>query len=361
MVQVHKALQAISLLLVAFLAVAFFSSLFTRRSPVEEEASTPKIVGADADSCFPEEDDVSYKIDDSDAIDSSNVKPPPVPDPYTINVTIPNVLMSTCSDEATSRGPHQKVIAFIFYGKINCSRNYFEGIEENLLLAEKMYPGWIVRVYYELYKPVEHAAQLLADLKARYRNLDLCNCNNIPGYGDLEGSERRIWRFLPLVDPLVDIFISRDLDGRFSERELAAVHEWLESGLTFHVMRDSLFQGYAILAGMWGVRVHQARELLFSLMMQIFIRGRVGQRSTFDQSVLQMILWPVIKGHVMQHDSYYCEGKFAEHGNMRPFPTRRIENELNNYVGSNVVNSVVMDYPCPVACRPPEHTDWTTC
>ena len=47
-----------------------------------------------------------------------------------------------------------------------------------------------------------------------------------------------LWRFLPLSDPLVDTFVSRDLDSRLSNREAAAVRQWLASNRTFHIMRD---------------------------------------------------------------------------------------------------------------------------
>ena len=34
------------------------------------------------------------------------------------------------------------------------------------------------------------------------------------------------WRWLPLDDPDVDIWISRDADSRLSEREAKIVDEW---------------------------------------------------------------------------------------------------------------------------------------
>jgi hypothetical protein len=55
----------------------------------------------------------------------------------------------------------------------------------------------------------------------------------------------------------VDIFLSRDLDSRFSEREVAAVDEWLKSEETFHVMRDHELHTNEMLAGMWGVKLEQ--------------------------------------------------------------------------------------------------------
>ena len=62
-------------------------------------------------------------------------------------------------------------------------------------------------------------------------------------------------RFLPLVDPQVSVMVSRDLDSRLTAREQAAVEDWLETGLTFHVMRDNPQHDTDILAGMWGARL----------------------------------------------------------------------------------------------------------
>ena len=48
-----------------------------------------------------------------------------------------------------------------------------------------------------------------------------------------------IWRFLPLVDPLVGEFHSRDLDSQCSQRELDAVLEFQNTKYAqFHIMRD---------------------------------------------------------------------------------------------------------------------------
>lgn len=47
------------------------------------------------------------------------------------------------------------------------------------------------------------------------------------------------WRFLPLLDPLVDRFMSRDTDAELLDREIYAVSQWLTaSNATFHAMRD---------------------------------------------------------------------------------------------------------------------------
>ena len=64
-----------------------------------------------------------------------------------------------------------------------------------------------------------------------------------------------LWRFLPVLDPTVDLMVSRDLDSRLTTREQTAVEDWLNTGLAFHVMRDNPQHGTEILGGMWGARM----------------------------------------------------------------------------------------------------------
>ena len=85
-----------------------------------------------------------------------------------------------------------------------------------------------------------------------------------------------IWRFMPTLDPQVDVFktkkyifmsrkvldafahsphpqvdlfMSRDLDSAPTQREADAVQEWLRSGKTLHVMRDHPSHTFPMLGG----------------------------------------------------------------------------------------------------------------
>ena len=49
-------------------------------------------------------------------------------------------------------------------------------------------------------------------------SLDLCPANSLPLFGDSRRLYPLIWRFLPAIDPQVDLFFSRDLDSRISAR-----------------------------------------------------------------------------------------------------------------------------------------------
>ena len=53
----------------------------------------------------------------------------------------------------------------------------------------------------------------------------------------------RVWRFAPLVDPLVSEWHSRDMDSPVFQREVDAVQDWRAQGTTWHVMRDHPLHG----------------------------------------------------------------------------------------------------------------------
>jgi len=76
----------------------------------------------------------------------------------------------------------------------------------------------------------------------------------------------------------------------------------------------------------------------------------------WDQVALQRYVWPWAKRTTFAHDSYTCKRFSYTH----PFPTRRLEG-VGNYVGSVVSMGAEVSSPCPLKCRPANHTDWLTC
>ena len=79
----------------------------------------------------------------------------------------------------------------------------------------------------------------LKELFEGYPFVHLCNVTRIL---ELRNISRPLfqmtWRFLPLLDPLVDRMLCRDLDSLVTAREVAAVNQWLDSKSTFHWMHD---------------------------------------------------------------------------------------------------------------------------
>ena len=73
------------------------------------------------------------------------------------NISLKN---TTCGPGAFSRGSHQHVVSFTFYEAVrdieeeeaedDISRNYFQGIHENLELMKSFYPDYVMRLYYQV-------------------------------------------------------------------------------------------------------------------------------------------------------------------------------------------------------------------
>ena len=68
----------------------------------------------------------------------------------------------------------------------------------------KIYPGWVMRLYYDLDKN-DPTLKDLCNLACHDANLDICDVKNLPGtpFKDAAGIFAMNWRFFPTLDPQV--------------------------------------------------------------------------------------------------------------------------------------------------------------
>ena len=244
---------------------------------------------------------------------------------------------------------------------------YVKGIRGNVEDMRRHYPeGYTARVYHDKnWEQNPEQMRRLCQVYCDHRDVvDLCAVRKLALHGP---SERRpllpkfgmLWRFSPMADPLVAEFHSRDLDSRPTEREWAAVEEWLRSDRTFHVMRDHYAHELAMLGGLWGMRLTtegSMRPGFVQLFDKMLSRGVKWYRG-LDQVLLRQYVWPVARQDMVAHDSWYCE-RFPSPMN-RPWPVRRRRGG-RNFVGSaSEGHSITRE--CPRECRPREHPEWTLC
>ena len=62
-----------------------------------------------------------------------------------------------------------------------------------------------------------------------------------------------------MADPLVQEWHSRGLDSVVSDREVAAVNDWLSTNKTFQIMRDNPAHGVNILGGCFGMQFNKGQ------------------------------------------------------------------------------------------------------
>jgi len=119
----------------------------------------------------------------------------------------------------------------------------------------------------------------------------------------------RYWRMWVAADSQVDRFIIRDVDSRLNSRERAAVDEWISSGKSFHIMRDSVHHRTRALAGMWGGN----RGKLPNIAELIDGWGQFDRLGQADRFVSD-ILFPLMQ------DDYICHDGSGHFVDGRPFP-----------------------------------------
>jgi hypothetical protein len=175
----------------------------------------------------------------------------------------------------------------------------------------------------------------------------------------------KMWRFLPIFDPLVDYTLSRDLDSPIIQRETETLDFWVsdeQKKYFFYIARDHIQHGVPIPGGLWGAANIRARYSLFDIFQPVLLPPIARLYTGLgDQDFLTDFIWPKVKQHSLSFDSYFC----TWHGG-RPFLSQRPKGYC--FLGcirpccTNTTTDSIKDIkPCPKACRPKDHQDWMYC
>ena len=198
----------------------------------------------------------------------------------------------------------RKVISFSLWGD---NPKYTIGAIRNAEMAPFVYPDWETWFYVADNVPRDIIERL------KQSGSKIINKNN-------EDWDGMFWRFYPMSDPSVDIFISRDTDSRLNYRERRAVDAWIDSGKKLHIMRDHSYHGTPILGGMWGFRgsTPDIKDQIDDFIRDI---GKSGYYDV-DQFFLRSIIYTKYQEDSIAHDEFF--------GGI-PFPSPR---EGHEYVGA---------------------------
>ena len=217
----------------------------------------------------------------------------------------------------------KKVIAFSLWGQIKpmdgysyqTQLMYSNGAIKNLEIQKdkKIYSDWIIRIYLNNTVPIE-IQNKIKDLGGEI--VDMTG-SKVPGM---------FWRFFPMNDNDVDVFIVRDTDSRINKREEAAVNEWLSSDKILHVMRDHPHHYYKILGGMWGYR-NSLKRIDIIKPMNDFLKQRKYKFKRMDDMIFLDSIYDKLVGKTMEHDQFF-KFKFSQ-----PFPDDSYKDDYYHYVG----------------------------
>lgn len=180
----------------------------------------------------------------------------------------------------------KKIVSFSLFGN---NPLYCIGMIENLKLMNEIYPNWTMRIYYSNDVPVNY----INEAKKYNCELVLKERKNV-----YDGT---LWRFLPLLDNNVDLWISRDCDSRINYRELACVNEWIESNKCLHIMRDSIYHNDVIQAGMFGINNNLIKKYNIDFEKILFANYNFNNKN-IDQIVLKNTIWKLLLNDHIAHD-----------------------------------------------------------
>jgi len=275
--------------------------------------------------------------------------------PHPVEPSFAHADVNNLCDASMKFSPHTKVLSYSIFGTI---KKYYDGIP--IVIRDKrnstFYKDWQLRIYHDGNVPNTTLRRFENE-----RDIIFCDGRRLPRYGDLSVIFQMYWRFIPIADPSVDVFCSRDLDSAILTREEDAVKEYMASGKILHTMRDHPYHDIPILGGMWCFSNRLDRQLGRNYMEQIMEKAKTNKIRN-DQPILNAVIWNNLKDKlntmVFQHDSYNCiRFKFS-----RPFPTKRKSKDF--YVGCDQHDCKTTKYklsPCPVACRPSHGKSWEYC
>lgn len=218
-----------------------------------------------------------------------------------------------------------KVISFCLWGD---KPRYRVGLLENIKLSRKYYPEWDIYVYV-------HQDSLFPELKNQQDIIIIIKQDDYRNHP----KKCMLWRLEPIMDPTVDVFISRDVDTRIQLREVMAVREWLDDdSKLLHIMRDHPQHYNKILGGMYGVRTQTFRKFDWKALIDTYYR--VFGASENDQHFLEKYLYNMTtRQEKMIHDEIKL---YEGPSDCRPFP---LKYELSRFVGCYVYEDDSNDQP----------------
>lgn len=222
----------------------------------------------------------------------------------------------------------KRIISFSLWGS---NPKYTHGAVRNALLAKYVYPGWQTIFY------------VADDVPKDIKDSILHNDGTIIEMGPVT-SVAMLWRFYPLFDRSIDLFISRDTDSRLSYREKVMVNEFEESDFIIHSIRDHAYHNVPMLGGMWSAKPNKLPEQITESWFRVLIAtdhdGPVEY--DFDQKFLRESLLPEIISsgqRLLIHDY-----RFIDETNSYKFlpPPKRLNDD---YVGAPYSHRNILEIP----------------
>ena len=178
------------------------------------------------------------------------------------------------------------IVSFSLFGT---EPKYYIGAKKNVEEIKKFLPEWEIRIYYHENMILDNEVDSLIELGAT-----LINVKGIV-LGDKESIHYPFfWRFLSFFEDTPSIV--RDLDSRFSDREVQYIKNWMDSSCDYFIIRDHPWQA-PVPSGLFGVKrfVNEFKEHFINFVNTDELRW--GS----DQEILRIYMEEINKENI-----FYC-------------------------------------------------------
>lgn len=178
------------------------------------------------------------------------------------------------------------IVSFTLFGN---NPKYYVGAIKNTSDIKRLLPEWETRIYYRSDYVLTEYLEILADLGANL--IDLIDVK----IGGLDSNVcPYFWRFLSFLDDAPSIV--RDLDSRFSDREVQYINNWLNTDNDYFIIRDHPWHS-PVPSGLFGIK----RKIeSFETHFNDFIKNNELVWGT-DQTILQFYMENIGKENI-----FYC-------------------------------------------------------
>lgn len=184
-----------------------------------------------------------------------------------------------------------KVFSFTLYGDLD---RYCKGMVCNVEEIEKRFPDFEIWIH-----TGDSIPDTIINELSKHPSVKLLPTGEI-------GMINKIYRYLPIDDPNVEIMIVRDADSRVYERDEQSIREFMKSEKKFQIIRDHRVHAIPILGGLFGVK-KGCLEMPMMALFSIFFERDV-KREDFcyddDQKFLKNWVYPRIIHNALIQDEY---------------------------------------------------------
>jgi len=251
-------------------------------------------------------------------------------------------------DTTCSLGIEKCVISLSLWCKPGDRQSCEKYLQETqyIPMTAELYKGWEIWLYTDGTIPPD----LLEDL----RGSKLLTIKIVDDSLRGTGAWGMMWRLLPMFEPDVDRFITRDIDEHPMIRAWSTTYEWIRRNFSSLRWADHhLHKAYKwpIMGGTLGLTRASLTDSDRAELWKLYNDEPHAMHWADDQKWYRKHIWPRIKDNILSFDIFYCH--IFDHSQPYPVPHSHCD-----YVMGASDEWFGHRGKCKGKCQHPDHDDW---